>query len=1419
MALLLASWLPHSLAADIVKTDSAFTSGDFLYTLYLMDNDTVFSISKNGDYSNNSYSGKHMTGTLVIPDNVEYEGKNYPVAIVDESGFRSQHIDSVVFGSNIVRIYNQAFAFSNVKSVTIPAKVDSIGTEAFEYCQQLNSFVIEEGTKLTDLPSEMLASTAITSFDIPEGIVTIDKSCFDSNSGLTDITIASTLSDPFTVLSKIYYLQNAHVHDSDPNYISYDGVLYTKDGAKLVYFPKNRTSLKFPTTVTELAASVFSESKLEAIDLPASVKTIGERCFSECESLTKANLPGVTSIGSNAFFQCTAMDSVVLGEGLITIPANCFGFCEKLTTINFPSTLWFIDTWAFGYCTSLSDVKLNEGLEKMGNNAFYNCKALEEITIPASIQDFRPVGVDGRWYDPPFENCPNLKHINFAPNSRLKVIPYRFYAGTAVSGEITLPDSLKMVMASAFNDSITTVNLPASVTDLGNEYYGLELGGSILSESSPHGIDCASLQNINVSEYNTTFSSVDGVLFNKEKTELLLYGNGRTAEDYAIPTGVTTIGMAAFSDNRHIISVVIPEGVTTIGISAFSNCDTLTSVTMPSTVMQIYSGAFSYTALNSIDLPEGLTAINTNAFSNSKLKAINFPSTLTTIGEEAFYRTQLTAVKFPTGLKTIEARGFYYSTSLADIDLNGGTPEIGQNAFGNTAWMNNQEDGLIYLGTTLLTYKGSFEPGDSATTEDHILTIKDGTTAISNRALAEYWNVRKVYGLKLPSSLVTIGNEAFTGTSLNTRIVIPDNVTTIGRRAFDVTSNGFTGAWPSFYVGKNVQKIGYYGLFNNLDSITVSPDNPYLVKDDNMLYNKEIGEVFMADLKNIKGTYAIPDGIKYINDPQVFSNTDSITTLIIGKDMVYEPVTYYVSNENYYNYGESVGYSLFNNAFPGVGEYKVNAANTGFTAVDGVLYNKPVTVMLAYPPHKVDSLFVVPSTVTKIDPTAAMGSRIQALVLSPNTVTISYGAFMDSYRLTSVDLGKKLETMGEGAFFNCQIHDFTVPASFKFWEMMQDSKNFYEIENVTFNTIGDIELNTHLMNDWVYNPWTIHYPCASRVTIYNYTDNISLDPYPFVYSNGDIKRVDTWEEANLNPNELYFTVVNTEAVYTNYVVVDDDADITQTTDAKMNRYEAQTEAKNYLSFNVRAVAHAATTDGVRAHAKKIVVTEGSVFDTPVPIETETTSMNAIINTNWRTIALPFDGTIPAGAEVAELNAAGEITAGGTNVNFSKVVSGMKAGKAYLIRNTAAGALDGIMAASDVVEAIVEQDSTAQFIANMDSTITFDEEFTSRNENVGYTFYGLDEATGEFRLMAATDQCPTYRCYLKVGTGLIPTTGGGDPASTIGAKVEDESIATAVNGVTASDATGVEATYNIAGQRVKRNYKGLVIRKGKKTINK
>jgi tetratricopeptide (TPR) repeat protein len=206
------------------------------------------------------------------------------------------------------------------------------------------------------------------------------------------------------------------------------------------------------------------------------------------------------------------------------------------------------------YNGSAANVTIPSNVTAIGEKAFYECDSIKSVTIPSSVIS---IGNEA------FGSCENLTNITIS-------------SGVKTIGNWVFSSSGKL----------TNINIPSSVTSIGIMAFGA----------------CAGLTGITVDAQNITYSSVDGVLFNKAKTNLISYPNGKKGNNYTIPSGVTSIEEWAFAFCDNLTGITIPAGVTTIGDYAFAFCHNITSITLPATVTSIGEEILYYSNVKTVTL-------------------------------------------------------------------------------------------------------------------------------------------------------------------------------------------------------------------------------------------------------------------------------------------------------------------------------------------------------------------------------------------------------------------------------------------------------------------------------------------------------------------------------------------------------------------------------------------------------------------------------------------------------------------------------------------------------------------------------------------------------------------------------------------------------------------------------------------------
>ena len=687
---------------------------------------------------------------------------------------QSESVTSIVIEEGVTSIGVYAFlGCANAKSVSIPNTVTAIEREAFFGCKSLKEVVL------------------------PEGVKTVSNMTFVWCDSLESVTVPSTLESfgGANIYRGVFYkcqnLKNITVSDNNAVYSSDDGVVFSKDKSEIVLYPEGREAAEYqiPSGVTFISYHAFMGcNRLQSVTVPDSVTEIGQNAFYDSTSLESITIPdSVRSIGDSAFYNCSALKDVYYGGFNLQWKDIYQDDDLDNATIHFRDPM---ELQASGTCGDDLKWKLEKCvLTIYGTGDMYDYESLdpqpwakyEEAIVNVVIED----GVTSiGWYA--FNECSKLESISI-PDSVTRIEGYAFRECINLNN-ITLPDGLEYIGYGVFSEcsSIKSIVIPANVTTIKSHMF--ENCSNLESITFMDGVEefedyvfsgCVKLAVINVSEGNSAFSSEDGVLFSKDKNELVVYPAGKNEDTYSIPTSVTSISYNAFLNCMSLKNVIIPDGVKSIGYGAFSSCSSLVSINIPSGVKSIGYGAFSScSSLVSVNIPSGVKSIDTQTFEDC---------------------TSLVNVNISDGVRTIGFGAFGGCTSLASINIPASVTSIEESVF----------SGCISLKAINVD-----ESNSVFSSADGVLFDKDKTKLIaypSGKEASEY---------SIPDSVTSLGNESFVGNKQLVSIIIPDSVTELGYNVFRNCTS-----LEKVDLSKNIAYIDSY-VFSNCKSLKsiVIPD-------------------------------------------------------------------------------------------------------------------------------------------------------------------------------------------------------------------------------------------------------------------------------------------------------------------------------------------------------------------------------------------------------------------------------------------------------------------------------------------------------------------------------------------------------------------------------------------------------------------
>lgn len=512
-----------------------------------------------------------------------------------------------------------------------------------------------------------------------------------------------------------------------------------------------------------------------------------------------------------------------------------------------------------------------------------------------------------------------------------------------------------------------TITIPSSVLEISNFAFA----------SSP------SLTNIEVKD-NINFSSVDGVLFSKDKTNLITFPTAKVLHTYNIPLGTKTIKEGAFFENKNLKTLIAPSSLETIEKYAFSKTSSLKEIKDIINVKTI--GDF--------------------AFANSSISSISLSGNLQYLGESAFYGSNISSITIPHKIGTVPKYCFYACSSLKDVYFSEGVYNIDNYAFANSSAKNIEfSKSLTSIGEKAFLNCDNLKE----------ITLGENIEKISNQAFENCSNLEKI---SFSKNLSSLGNLIFKDCPKLTNIDTKENIyfTYENSILYSLDRTELVYMSPdinqrTLSLPKNISKIREDALTNIdiVEEFTVDSKNEYFSVENGILYNKNKTKLIRYPSAKETVNFTLPKTVKEIA-PYAFKDAKKLIGIID------------VSNIS------KIANSSFKNTPEFSGFYIEGGQNSNFSVIDNILYNKDKTTLIKAPSLNNLKEFKIPNSVKTIGSYAFEDSSIETLDTN-NVTKIEGNAFLDS-KLNTISM-PKVETIGVSAFRGTKLKNLELPKNIK----------------------------------------------------------------------------------------------------------------------------------------------------------------------------------------------------------------------------------------------------------------------------------------------------------------------------------------------------------------------------------------------------
>lgn len=982
----------------------------------------------------NIKTGNTSTGIYYIPaklEKVTVTGSTLPA----KAFYEMSMLKEISLGEKLTSIGNEAFYnCTGLKSISLPETLTTIGKSVF-YKDTIETLYLpsmdvwykllakNDGSEFNPLQNAeegtvYVNNEVLKEINIPETVTQIPSYCFAGWSTLEKVTVPSTVTSigslAFSGLYKLKEIElpfTGHTENGTGSSEIFTTIFdYSEKSGLSIRVDQNYTSSQYSTS------KGFIPVSLEKVTVNSPSIKLG--AFSGCTKIKEISYPNCDgNIPLYAFYNCSSLNKLTLGEKVISSESNAFSGCRSLSEIHVSNAEAFISvnysesTSAPFYSSGAGHVYCNgEEITKIiippettsiSKNAFYGWAGLKELHIPASVTY---IGSDA------FYKCTSLDTLyledvqNFVDKTKSpftnsgKLYDYN----KEEIKTIEISSEVKTIFANHFNgySNVQNIIIPDSVTSIGSSAFE----------------NCTGLETLSIGNGVSTLpSSLLASCINIKEVTVPFIGTGPSSSamfvSFFYPTSGSSYGTVVPSTLKKI---TVTKNAPRTG--AFKNCSSVEEISLPEGLTEVYADMFSgCTSLQTVNLPSGVTAIGKNAFKGCEnLTQVNLTDDVTSIGESAFNGCRnLKPVYLGKGLKTIGTSAFKGCEKFTSVSLPENVTTLDSYAF----------EGCINLET--------FKTNESIKSIGSYILKDTNVTSLELASLSS--TLSNIFYTSVPSSLKDvkiyggiIAKDAFKNCNFDS-LILGENITAI-RTAFDSNSSvkeltipfagttADTGNFASMFtdgkISENIEKVTVLGEKLNENAFKDCTSIKEIVLSDNLT------EVSAGAFWNCSAISSItlPESITEI-PAHIFDGCSSLTSVSLSSEI------------------SSVGDYAFNacsklknipnfTKITSVGDYAFNKC----TSLENISVPPTLTSIGSYAYAECSGITSVNVSVETVSDHAFYKCP-NLSEINVNAKTIGKYAFSEGADSATLSLGSNVEAIEDYAFSKVKINSLEIPAS------------------------------------------------------------------------------------------------------------------------------------------------------------------------------------------------------------------------------------------------------------------------------------------------------------------------------------------------------------------------------------------------------